>query len=250
MEMNSTLEIYAQCKSVPDYARKPISSGRMQGKTDISPMWRIEKLTEMFGPCGIGWWYEITSQRIEEGANGEKKAFVDINLYYKWGGETSRPIPGIGGNTFIAKETKGLYTDDECFKKALSDAISVAAKALGVGAEIYMGCEATKYSAQESALKPLPQQGAPAPAPQEKPQQQANTAPKRQAPPPPDITPAAGESPDGQYICDLCRQQIRGTRKKDGTVWTPEMISHWSIAEFDGKQLCLDCAQKEMERGR
>ena len=48
------LSIYNQCKTVPDEAKKEIKGGRLKGMTDINPMWRIKKLTEMFGPCGIG----------------------------------------------------------------------------------------------------------------------------------------------------------------------------------------------------
>ena len=48
------LEIYNKLKSVPEEAKKKITGGRLSGMTDIKPMWRIEKLTETFGPCGIG----------------------------------------------------------------------------------------------------------------------------------------------------------------------------------------------------
>lgn len=147
MEMNEkNMDIFDAVKSVPDNAKKKITDGRMKGMTDISPMWRIQKLTEVFGPCGIGWWYVIKDQRLEPGANGTVKAFVDIDLYYKLGDTVSQPIPGTGGNSFIAREKGGLYTNDECYKMSLSDAISVAAKALGVGADVYMGGDRTKYS--------------------------------------------------------------------------------------------------------
>src|SRR5690606_39701378 len=103
---------------------KVIHGGRMAGFTEINPMWRIEKLTEIFGPAGFGWYYEITEKRIEEGAEGEKTVFVDINLYVKQGNEWSKPIQGTGGSMFVAKEKGGMYTSDECFKMALTDAIS------------------------------------------------------------------------------------------------------------------------------
>jgi hypothetical protein len=130
---------------VPDNAKKEIKAGRLKGMTDISPMWRIKVLTEQFGPCGIGWKYKITRQWIEEGSEGIKTANVNIELYYKYDGEWSEAIPGTGGSTFVAKESKGLYTDDECYKKALTDAISVACKAIGVAADVYYDKDTTKY---------------------------------------------------------------------------------------------------------
>jgi hypothetical protein len=108
-------------------------------------MWRIKTLTEQFGVCGIGWKYVITDKRLEQGANGEIAAFVDIDLYVKVDGEWSEPIPGTGGSSFVAKERNGMYTSDECFKMALTDALSVACKALGFAADVYWEKDRTKY---------------------------------------------------------------------------------------------------------
>ena len=146
LENFETLGIYNKIKEVPKEAQKPITGGRLSGMTDIKPMWRIEKLTEIFGPVGLGWHAPIYKKEIIEGANGEKIAVVDINLFvnYKipynlkedlW----SEPIIGTGGSSFIAKEKNGLYTSDECFKMAYTDALSVACKMLGMGANVYWG---------------------------------------------------------------------------------------------------------------
>ena len=140
------LTIYNKVRAVPSEAQKPIQGGRLKGMTDINPMWRIKALTELFGPCGIGWKYTITDKRLENGGNDEISAFVDINLYIKHEGEWSEAIPGTGGSMFVTKESRGLYTSDECFKMALTDAISVSCKSLGVGADVYWNKDRTKYS--------------------------------------------------------------------------------------------------------
>ena len=120
-------------------------------------MWRIKKLTEMFGPVGFGWYYEILEERLEEVSNGEVLAFVKINLFYKLDGEWSMPVQGTGGNKMINKWSKGLTTNDECFKMALTDAISVASKSIGIGAKVYWEKDNTKYSIQENPKsKPAP----------------------------------------------------------------------------------------------
>jgi hypothetical protein len=146
------LYFYNQGRVVPDNAKKPISAGRLKGMTDINPMWRIKRLTEMFGACGIGWWYEITDKQIvcDETTN-QKAAFVDILLFFKdpTTGSDSHGIPGTGGSSFVAQENKGPYMSDECFKMALTDAISVAAKSLGIGADVYFDKDRTKYNSQE-----------------------------------------------------------------------------------------------------
>lgn len=146
----ANMDIYERVKEVPQDAQKEIQAGRLKGMTDINPMWRIEKLTEVFGACGIGWYTEITNKWIEEGANGEKCAFVQINLFIKVDGEWSKPIEGVGGSSFIAAQKSGLYTSDECYKMAYTDAISVACKALGFGANIYWKKKnETKYDKAE-----------------------------------------------------------------------------------------------------
>ena len=150
MEKNN-LKIYELLKEVPDKAKKTITGGRLSGMTDIKPMWRIEKLTEVFGVCGFGWKAPIVNKEIIEGANGEKIAIVDIELYINRDGEWSEPITGTGGSSFVAKEKQGLYTNDECFKMAYTDALSVACKSLGMGADVYWGD--SKYDTNEEPTK-------------------------------------------------------------------------------------------------
>lgn len=142
----ANLDIYNAFCAPPEGALKKITGGKLNGKTDINPMWRIKALTELFGPCGIGWKYVITKQWTLSGANGEIAAFCNIDLYFKINNEWSQPIPGTGGSGFINTEKGKLVTNDECFKMALTDAISVAAKALGVAANIYWDKDKTKYT--------------------------------------------------------------------------------------------------------
>lgn len=145
------MELFNQFKDTPDEAKKNIEAGRLKGFTDINPMWRFKRLTEVFGPVGIGWKFVITDKQIIPGAEGVVSAFVDILLFFKHNGEWSDGIPGTGGSAFVAKETKGLYTSDECFKMALSDAIGTACKALGMSADIYFSKDRSKYTAAEDA---------------------------------------------------------------------------------------------------
>lgn len=152
----SNLDIYNALATVPPEAKREIPAGRLRGKTDINPMWRIKALTEQFGPCGIGWKYDITRQWTEQGAKDEIAAFCNINLYVKVDSGWSEAIPGTGGSAFIASEKNGLYTSDECYKMALTDALSVACKALGVAASVYWDKDPTKYTG-----KPDPEPVAP-----------------------------------------------------------------------------------------
>ncbi len=153
--MSDNMRIYDAVRAVPEEAKRAITAGRLKGKTDINPMWRIKALTEQFGPCGDGWGYTIDRLWIEEGAKGEKCANAMISLWYRReDGTRSEPVIGIGGNMLVANEKNGLYTSDECYKMALTDAISVACKALGFGADVYWGADRTKYTPQQEPQKP------------------------------------------------------------------------------------------------
>lgn len=131
----------------PKEALKPISAGRLKGKSDINPQWRMFAMDQVFGQCGIGWKYEIVRLWTEEAAAQQVFAFAHVNLYTKHENEWSAPIPGIGGHMLIVKESSGLHSNDEAFKMALTDALSVAMKAIGVAADIYLGnFDGSKYT--------------------------------------------------------------------------------------------------------
>lgn len=144
---NDNLALYERVRKVPQEAQKTIGGGRLKGMTDINPMWRIKKLTEEFGMCGIGWYYDIIREWVEfvDGST-DATANVEIKLYVKKDGEWSKGIAGIGGSMLASNEKNGLYVNDECFKMALTDAISVACKELGFGADVYWNKDTTKYS--------------------------------------------------------------------------------------------------------
>lgn len=148
MGNSENLKIYQAVKSVPENAKRKINGGRLNGKTDINPMWRIKTLTEQFGPIGIGWYYK-TIQQWTENYGEEVAAFVNIELYICYQGEWSKPIFGTGGSMFAEKERNGIHVSDECFKMATTDAISVACKQLGIGADVYWDKDASKYTKPE-----------------------------------------------------------------------------------------------------
>ena len=217
------MRIYEAVRKAPRNALREIQAGRLRGKTDINPMWRIKALTEQFGPCGIGWKYEILKKWLEPGANGEIAAFVDINLYIKVDGEWSEPIPGNGGAMYVVKENKGLYTDDEAYKQALTDAISVSCKALGFAANVYWSADTTKYS-------PRGEQGH-----QEEPTQRNGQKPTQgnTAPTPANVT----------HICADCGKEVTAITGKSGNTITPEQLAGMAMKSY-GAVLCAECQAK------
>lgn len=198
----TNMEIYEQGRAVPQEAQKSFNNGRFQG-TDINPMWRIKKMTELFGPCGIGWYYEVLSERAEE--HGDVTiAVVDLNLYIRANGEWSKPIYGTGGNVLLKKG----QTSDEGYKMALTDALSVACKALGIGADIYFGADRTKYTAaQETPNTAIP----------------------------------ATPKPSALVKCSKCGHILKEELGKDGSTVTVNQQIDLNLQYKTGKTLCKDC---------
>lgn len=150
---NPNLSVFNKVRRVPQTALKQIGAGRLKGMSDINPVWRILAMTNTFGICGVGWKYEIEKQWSETFGN-EIKGFCNINLYVKVDGVWSDAIPGTGGASFVTMERNGAYVSDEVYKMALTDALSVAMKSLGVAADVYFakGVDlGTKYAIDEQA---------------------------------------------------------------------------------------------------
>lgn len=213
-KITEKMEVYNLFAAVPDNAKKPIGAGRLKGMTDINPMWRIMMLTERYGACGTGWKYVITDKQIVPGADGVVCVFLDIDLYVKDNGEWSEAIPGTGGSQLVSKEKGGLYTNDECFKMALTDAISVACKALGMGADVYWETGRTKYDLASGDNK------------------EGNNK--------------KATISDTKHICADCDKEIVSTPTNRGEIWTADDIAGYSEKRFKRK-LCPVCQKKAAE---
>jgi len=151
----NNMEIWDALKRPPAEALKKITGGRLSGMTDIKPQWRYEAMTDNFGPCGIGWKYTIDKVWLEAGSDGQMSANASVTLYIKSDGEWLDGIPGIGGSMFVANESKGPHTSDEAYKMAVTDALGVAMKMLGVAADIYSGLwDGSKYKEPAHRFKP------------------------------------------------------------------------------------------------
>ena len=168
METKNNMKFYDKFRSVPKEACTEIGAGKLKGFTDINPMWRIKMLTETFGPCGFGWYIESEEHWMNTVGN-EVGAFCKVALKVKHPetGEWSAPIVGIGGSK-LAGKGKGDGMDDEAYKMAYTDAISIACKNLGMAADIYYSKGRTKYSSYTESSAPAQPAPTTAPAKEEK----------------------------------------------------------------------------------
>ena len=155
--MNDMKEKFRLMARPPKEALRTIDFGKLKNKTDINPQWRIEALTEVFGLCGVGWYYEIMAIDYQDvQATGERMVYVTVGIHVKQeDGTWSAPVIGIGGDFTIIKDKNGIHGNDEAFQMALTDAIGKAAKCLGIANDIYRGKYDSKYGWRDEHEKEM-----------------------------------------------------------------------------------------------
>ena len=128
----------------PAHTKEFTRGGGFKG-TAIKPIWSYKRMTDEFGPCGVGWGVSEPSFQVVQ-ANEEILVFCTAHVWFKRDDRSSESIFGVGGDKVLGKNKYGLNSDDEAFKKAYTDAITNALKMIGVGADVHMGMfEDNKY---------------------------------------------------------------------------------------------------------
>ncbi len=116
---------------------KPFKKGGGFSGTSLDAMYVVARLTSAFGPCGIGWGYEVKSERCEllpstEEGKVRGMHFATVRFWYKHDGQTGS-FDEIGGTPIQG------YGDDDAGKKSVTDAVTKAASRIGIGADIHLG---------------------------------------------------------------------------------------------------------------
>lgn len=126
-------------------------SGKQDGRqiTSINHIGMVEKATEMWGPIGIMWGYEIVEERDDKGrpilVNGEPMGHdithtLRLRLWYEIDGKRGS-VENYGHTPRVYFSQKGGYwvEDKEAAKKSLTDAFKKCMSFLGFSADIYSG---------------------------------------------------------------------------------------------------------------
>lgn len=125
-------------KTDPKHTKGFNRAGGFKG-TAIKPIYTEQKMTEQFGPCGVGWGIDEPKFQTVPGNDGQVAVYCWVSIWIKDGDTVSAPIHGVGGDMVVVKQSAGLRTDDEAFKKAFTDAVGNAMKHLGMSADVHMG---------------------------------------------------------------------------------------------------------------
>lgn len=219
------LELWNKLKHVPtEHTKAYKRTGGFSG-TNIAPQWRLEVMTETFGPVGQGWGYKVVERWKEcwgpkspEFPEGTCQcAYVMVNVWYRLS-KDSEPIwtgEQVGG-TIVDR------TPDEVWKMSITDAIGKCLAAIGVASNVYLNEEyddpSDKYShyrdrgpdprntaASDRGIppkQPIPNQGQQ--TQQSPPPPRTESAPQSQSTPssqPPVSPPGNNPAPSGAKLC-------------------------------------------------
>jgi|TARA_R110000764_G_scaffold55647_1_gene121490 hypothetical protein len=113
-------------KTNPDFTKR-INKGFGE-ITTIDPQWQIGKMTEVFGPVGIGWGYTVQYTYTEQ------LVFAEVSIWTEAYSNIYGPVCSVQK---LWRKTGAL--DDEAPKKAMTDAMTKAFSHLGVSADVFLG---------------------------------------------------------------------------------------------------------------
>jgi len=130
-------------KTDPAHTKGFSRSGGFKG-TAIKPQWVVSRLTEHFGPVGVGWGMGEPSFQVVPGDNREMLVYCTLQC---WHTDRQNVFWGVGGDKSVThikaneqyNRPERWENDDEAFKKAFTDALMNAFKFVGVAADVHMG---------------------------------------------------------------------------------------------------------------
>ena len=125
-------------KTNPKQTKQFTRAGGFSG-TAIKPMWSYQRMTEYFGPCGIGWGPDKPTFDVVP-AGEEMMVYCTVGMWYQDPDTGERgQVYGVGGDKVYIQSKSGFRSSDEAYKAAYTDALTNAMKLIGVAADVHMG---------------------------------------------------------------------------------------------------------------
>lgn len=140
-------------------AVKPITGKQYRGNSP-KPYWVIQRATETFGPCGIGWGIEVISERFERFGESESLHIAQVQVWYMLDGKRG-VIEQMGQtrSSYTSKDGK-FIVDEDAPKKSVTDGMIKCLSMLGFAGDIFSGqwddSKYVEWAAQETARREQP----------------------------------------------------------------------------------------------
>jgi hypothetical protein len=119
-------------------AVKPITGKQYSGNSP-KPYWIVQRLTEEFGPCGLGWGYTVLNERMERLTETDVLHVALVRFWYELEGKRGE-VEQIGQTKAVyAKKDGSLLVDEDAPKKSVTDALVKCASYIGFAGDIFAG---------------------------------------------------------------------------------------------------------------
>lgn len=134
------------CVTDPSHT-KGVSKGR--SFTAVDAQYQVQRATEVFGPVGEGWGYDVNYDFHITDLPEPMVPYVVAYVVVWHGQKNNRFGPVCAIHPLVAKYRSGTQFDDDAPKKAMTDALTKALSHLGFSADVFLGkYDDNKYVAQ------------------------------------------------------------------------------------------------------
>ena len=140
-------------------AVKPITGKQYKGNSP-KPYWIIQRATEVFGPCGIGWGIEVVDERFERFGDTESLHVARVLVWYDLDGKRGQ-IEQMGQtrSSYVTKDGK-FIVDEDAPKKSVTDGMVKCLSMLGFAGDIFSGqwddSKYVEWAAEETRRRETP----------------------------------------------------------------------------------------------
>lgn len=160
----NNLNIWKRVQRTDPRFTKPLEGMGFVG-TSINSTYMFMRATEIFGPIGEGWGYEVLEEKFIDGKplvepvldernkqvatrflrDGDGALFceqnhsIKIRFWYIIECETRGEFESYGATPYRYQTNYGIKVDGEAIKKSLTDAIKKALSMLGFSSDVFMG---------------------------------------------------------------------------------------------------------------
>lgn len=149
--MIDTLKLWNSVERTdPAFTKHVTEGGRKY--TAISPYYLIKKATEVWGPIGLGWGFDITDSYFTEGSPfayefspTQEPVVIPTEMHTArvrlWYMDEDRraEVEDFGHTPFVFNTSKGPKTDFEAPKKSVTDALKKCLSMVGFSADVFLG---------------------------------------------------------------------------------------------------------------
>lgn len=136
--MSENMKFWESVKKTDPSRVKAITGKQYKGNSP-QPYYLVERMTECFGMCGIGWGLNIVNERMERLTDNDVLHVAVVELWYEHEGKRGS-ITQIGQTKACYKTSSGsMLVDEDAPKKSVTDAMTKCMSYLGFAGDIFSG---------------------------------------------------------------------------------------------------------------